>query len=696
MRNKKFLLSIFLLFVYQIFIVNSTIANGRDIIPVSGLEKGTIIKPYQEEMTQVGFEYEFLVDPTTIMQTYLDSLPAGATKYPIKRQLENGTGTYISFLGNQSLAEIPKQHAAYFDENGNLIDLNTFPSNNSYHGSGDIILHQTSGNCIASWSETESGGSGECTICFDNFAAQMAPGNWSSISNLNSVASDEYSSPRLYTGQSPLGYDWIRIYHISQNITPNAEGHVCNDVRIMYIDVENTETVDLTQLLNSGNWNSVYPMQQWREKSCALKTVNFLIDEDYWYNDGCVGFMGFTQWLEGDLGNMPANPGVFFWVSEDYGETWDYANLNCQSQDTSEVLYQVENIPEFEFDGVVPDYLDVEFMGLNNSAYLWDGDYVMNFVKRYTYTDPQSNQKYYLEYFTPQAEVFWTSYDEEFKFNSVPDLPGIDSYSGQSVPWKVEDNDTTLYVVVTSSQDYPSLQRSAIDYSYFSFPRIQIWTDFTYHTLAELGYTQYSEYFERPVINFAYAYYKTIKVSSWWNVLVELTDINNPMFDFSDQTTVFPYVDNFINYTGGLKDSWEGWYQIYLYYYDDNSFGARQNQTNGGSLKYTVLRFKVRQFGVEPEVGSNINCINYPNPFSNQTEISFSTDIPFQNTSVKIYNTKGQLIKKLNTDNEITNDNQSVIWKGKDMNGDTVSNGMYFYKISFDSATYCGKLLLMR
>lgn len=696
MRNKKFLLIIFLLFVFVMLSKHSISANEKDLIPISGLEQGTIIKPYQEAMNQFGFEYEFLVEPTTIMETYLDSLPAGGTKYPIKRQLYNGTGTYVSFLASQSPSEIPKQHAAYFDESGNLIDLNAFPSTDCSHGAGDITLHQTSGNCIASWYESQNSGSGECTICFDDYAAQMSPGNWSSISYLNTAGQDEYSSPRLYTGPSPQGEDWIRIYHISQNITPNSEGHICNDVRIMYIDVENTETVDLIQLFNSDNWNSVYPMQQWRDKSCALQTVNFVIDEDYGYNDGHVGLMGYTRWLEGDLGNMPANPGVFLWESEDYGETWDYANLHFQSQDTSEVLYQVENIPQFEFAGVVPDYLDVEFMGFNNSAYFTDCDYVMNFVQRYTYTDTLSNNKYYLEYFTPQAEIFWPTYEEEFEFNTVPDLPGFDSYSDQKVPWKVEDNDTTLYVVVTSSQDYPSMQRSAISYNGPFLPRIQIWTDYTYHTLAELGYAQYSEYLEHPVINFTYAYYMLWKIMPWWNGLVELTDINNPMFNFSDQITVLPYLDNAINYTGGLRNFWTGWYETYLYYYDDNTFGDCKNSTNGGRLKYTVFRFKIEQFGVEPEFGSNFNFTNYPNPFSNQTQISFSTDKPFKNTSVKIYNLKGQLIKELNTDNEITSDGKSVIWEGNDMNGNPVSSGMYFYKISLKNKTYCGKMLLMR
>ncbi len=73
---------------------------------------------------------------------------------------------------------------------------------------------------------------------------------------------------------------------------------------------------------------------------------------------------------------------------------------------------------------------------------------------------------------------------------------------------------------------------------------------------------------------------------------------------------------------------------------------------------------------------------NYPNPFNPTTTIKyFLPKDSFVNLS--IYNIKGQKIKELV--NEIkSKGNNSVIWNGKDENGNSVSSGVYFYKIKTD------------
>jgi len=71
---------------------------------------------------------------------------------------------------------------------------------------------------------------------------------------------------------------------------------------------------------------------------------------------------------------------------------------------------------------------------------------------------------------------------------------------------------------------------------------------------------------------------------------------------------------------------------------------------------------------------------NYPNPFNPTTTITYS--LPENSTEdfkLYIYNVKGQLVNSLKAGEN------SVTWNGKDSNGSTVSNGIYFYRLESDS-----------
>ncbi|MEA3475682.1 MAG: T9SS type A sorting domain-containing protein [Candidatus Cloacimonadota bacterium] len=89
---------------------------------------------------------------------------------------------------------------------------------------------------------------------------------------------------------------------------------------------------------------------------------------------------------------------------------------------------------------------------------------------------------------------------------------------------------------------------------------------------------------------------------------------------------------------------------------------------------------------------------NYPNPFSTSTTISFSLATDFHPSSavpiksgrrvdrfsqIKIYNIKGQLIRKLKIINYKLKINK-VVWNRKDANGQKVSPGIYLYQAEID------------
>ncbi len=86
---------------------------------------------------------------------------------------------------------------------------------------------------------------------------------------------------------------------------------------------------------------------------------------------------------------------------------------------------------------------------------------------------------------------------------------------------------------------------------------------------------------------------------------------------------------------------------------------------------------------------------NYPNPFNPSTTISFSL-LEESKVSLTIYNLKGQKIKTL-TNNSYQKGNHSTIWNGDDESGESVSSGIYYYKLNVNGKTEAvNKCLLLK
>ena len=99
---------------------------------------------------------------------------------------------------------------------------------------------------------------------------------------------------------------------------------------------------------------------------------------------------------------------------------------------------------------------------------------------------------------------------------------------------------------------------------------------------------------------------------------------------------------------------------------------------------------------------SNLNKIkyqlqltNYPNPFNPTTTISFSIDIDSK-VVLTIFNIKGQKIKTL-ANNEFISGFHSIIWDGFNESGDSVSSGVYLYKLNVNGKNEAmNKCLLLK
>jgi hypothetical protein len=86
---------------------------------------------------------------------------------------------------------------------------------------------------------------------------------------------------------------------------------------------------------------------------------------------------------------------------------------------------------------------------------------------------------------------------------------------------------------------------------------------------------------------------------------------------------------------------------------------------------------------------------NYPNPFNPETNISFTVADASVNTVVSIYNIRGEKVNTL-VNSKLPTGNHSFVWNGRDQNGQAVSSGVYFCKMSSGGFSTSRKLILMK
>ena len=84
-----------------------------------------------------------------------------------------------------------------------------------------------------------------------------------------------------------------------------------------------------------------------------------------------------------------------------------------------------------------------------------------------------------------------------------------------------------------------------------------------------------------------------------------------------------------------------------------------------------------------------------PNPFNPETMISFDID-KSSHVSLVVYDISGRLVRKL--DNGFKNLGiHYVIWDGKDNFGNTISNGLYIYRLDSDAdISISNKIIFMK
>jgi hypothetical protein len=83
-----------------------------------------------------------------------------------------------------------------------------------------------------------------------------------------------------------------------------------------------------------------------------------------------------------------------------------------------------------------------------------------------------------------------------------------------------------------------------------------------------------------------------------------------------------------------------------------------------------------------------------PNPFNSSTTISYQLEDAGM-VSLAVFDVNGRLIKPLVSEKQ-TAGCYTVEWKGKDNSGQTVTAGLYFYRLSVDEVSQTRKMLALK
>jgi len=116
----------------------------------------------------------------------------------------------------------------------------------------------------------------------------------------------------------------------------------------------------------------------------------------------------------------------------------------------------------------------------------------------------------------------------------------------------------------------------------------------------------------------------------------------------------------------------------------------------GGNFNYYENQHIIVSADPEVQQTNSYKLSNFPNPFRNMTAIRYFTTESTEDTEIRMYNGKGQLIRILPVTSSPSRPVE-VIWNGDDEAGKEVKPGIYFYKLSINGKTEAmEKCLLVR
>jgi immune inhibitor A len=125
-------------------------------------------------------------------------------------------------------------------------------------------------------------------------------------------------------------------------------------------------------------------------------------------------------------------------------------------------------------------------------------------------------------------------------------------------------------------------------------------------------------------------------------------------------------------------------------------YGGNFTPDNGSWGNYMIRSVVDDNYcaGVGPHAAPEVTLRVSPNPFREQTHITFSLGEPAV-ASLSVYDVSGRLVREV-ADRAYPAGAHSVVWDGKDTAGKRVGTGIYFYRFRCGEFSETGKMSLLR
>ena len=677
--------------------------------------------------------YTFTKNPTAIITNYYDYMIGSYNELPLLVIPDAaGGGYFMTYHGRRQANSTRRVFYAYLDPAGNVINNNEITSVQNHEGFPGVAVDPVSGKPLYAWhSNADSDAKNETEFTSDAFIAGIS-GLFNDIClvadapttitppNGTATTDNEFIWPCIVIGPSPVDGK-RRVYVGMRNKISHAmNGNPSENMYIAYADFNG----DDIEMGTPMNWThtSIPEQDAWNHDTVEFRRPAGTLAVD---NAGNLYWAGHHVAYDAADNHLDeADMDVF--VCPNYGQgTWTrYSGFG--------------NIPSINPNGAPndttgyytnPDAGDIPY-GDNGELY-W-GIYNSGHVNATIGPDGKLHVPSlwglhaYSGYYYPALqfvkEFVFDINTHEFMIRDIfPQQDPNDDFNGTFTPWDLEapwgevdqygdDGAGGFYPMMFSDWPFPhwdtSAHNDAMMFHYngvkVSEPNDQgmmvcIWQD-------SQRARMYNYYSDTDYINFAQTPEIYISVTpdngNTWSEPIILNNVETPQLAGIKPMYVYP-ADKVI-YTGMQGPNKVG--KIGVMFYNDFTWGSNvnsppyHNTPDGGEVMFMELKivFPLGSAADDPTMPSVTRLLlqNYPNPFNPETTICF--DMPASGPArLEIYNVRGQMVKTLAEGNHEFG-RHSYVWNGTDNGGNSVSSGIYFYRLTTSSHSESRKMMLMK
>jgi len=672
--------------------------------------------------------YTFTKLPTALITNYYDYMIGSYNGLPLRviPQTQGG-GYFMTYHGRRQPTGTRRVFYAYVDSQGNIVNNNEITSVQNAEGYPTVAVDPVSGKPFYAWhANADADGEYEVQITSDAFIAgiaglfndiQLASDGPVTVTSPSGVTTtnNEFIWPTAQIGPSPVAGK-RRIYVAMRNSVTATQGPSEN-LYIAYADFDGSDiengvplTWSHTSIPEMDDWNVD---DEWRRPFHAITTD----DAGNLYYAGyhfAVAADGTTDIVEADMDvfkcpnygqgtwtrvsdfsnipawNPPATPGgTAGYFTDDNNTPYPDTALSFNLANSSHINAVVDNNGKIHV-------LGVWALSTNEGTYYP----AMQFIKEFVF-DPATNDYEVREVYPQQdhTDTFnqcFMPWDMEAPWGEVDEYGGNATegyYPLIATDWPFPHWDTTAH----SDAMLFHYNNTKISEPNDQGMMVAVWQNaqrarwFNYYSD-----TDYSAYANTPEI------YISVSPNNGgiWSEPIVLENVGDAEFTGIKPMWVYP-ADKVI-YTGMQGNSKVG--KVGFMFYNDFTWGSNaitpsyHPTADGGEVMFMEMQivFPPSTATDDPGVAPVVSLLqqNYPNPFNPETTISF--DMPkTANANLSIFNVKGQLVNTLVNGN-LDFGKHSFVWNGKDLSGNNVTSGIYFYRLTTDNHVETKKMMLMK